>query len=166
MTVEITFGSLWTDGPDSSDERVALTQLSDENTHVHGFLQVVIGGQSLPCLGFFGPDDVCFNTWVHELAIASRTLAASDLTAYVFDEGAQGQPAFHFERMGGQVFVSVRASLVSDGTGDPAWERVPCALEDFIAAVTRFTIEFRETLVAQAGFELAQLWWDQFAEPA
>lgn len=163
MTVEICFGSLWTYTADSSDEHLPLTQLSEENTHVHGLLQVVVGGKALPCLGFFGPDDVCFNTWVHELAVASRAVMTSDPVAYVFDEGEQGQPAFHFERTGGQVLLSVRASSISDGPGDPSWERVPCALQDFIAAVSRFVIEFRETLIAQAGSDRAERWWRHFS---
>ena len=166
MTVEINFGSLWTYAADASDERLALTRLSDENTHVHGLLQIVVGGNVLPSLGFFGPDDVCFNTWVHELAVVSRTVATSDLAAHVFDEGEQGQPAFHFERTGGEVLVSVRASSISGGPGDPTWDRVPCALEDFVAAVSGFMIQFRATLITQAGSERAELWWRQFSEPA
>ena len=120
----------------------------------------------LPSLGFFEPDDVCFNTWVHELAVVSRAVTTSDPAAYVFDEGEQGQPAFHFERTGGEVFVSVRTSSISDGPGDPTWDRVPCALEDLVAAVSRFMIQFRESLITQAGSERAELWWRQFAEPA
>jgi hypothetical protein len=166
VTAEIRFGSLWTYALGSTDTRVALAHLSDENTHVHGLLEVLVGGRALPCLGFFGPDDVCFNDWVHELAHAARTVVASDPAAHVFDEGEQGQPAFHFERAGGNVFVSVRKSQISDRHGDPTWERVPCALDDFVAAVSRFIGEFRETLAAQAGAERAQRWWHQFVEPA
>ena len=162
MPFEIAFESLWTHG--ETDEPVSLTFLSDENTHVHGKLRIVVRGCELPRLGFFGPDDVCFNAWVHELTTAARVLVAADPAAHVFDEGEQGQPAYHFERAGSDVFVSVRASMISDGTADPSWERVPCKLEEFVVSVSRFVAAFSSALEALAGEERAESWWKQFAE--
>jgi hypothetical protein len=167
VTVEITFGGLWTYAPGSSDEdeRLPLAFLSDENTHVHGLLQIVVGKRVLPRLGY-PPDGVCFNEWVRELSAASTTLQASDPASHVYDEGEEGQPAFHFERSGSEVFVSVRTSTISDGQGDSTWERVPCALEELVAAVSRFLLEFRQALVAQAGRDRARLWWRFARGPA
>lgn len=164
MTVKISFDSLWTHGPGPQDERASLAHLSVENTHVHGLLRIDVGGRDLPALGYFGPDDVCFNAWVRELAIASRTLTASDPSAYVYDEGEQGQPAFHFERSGAELLISVRASEISDGAGDSTWERVACALDDFVTEVARFLLEFRYALEAQAGTERAHVWWGEIAD--
>jgi hypothetical protein len=160
MTLAITFGSLWTYAPLSSDDRLPLALLSDENTHVHGLLRIAVGERVLPRLGYFGSDDVCFNEWVRELSEASGTLLASDPASHVYDEMEEGQPAFHFDRIGDQVFVSVRESIA--GEGDPTWERVPCRLDDFVDAASRFLVEFRQALLAQAGHDRAELWWDRF----
>ena len=42
-------------------------------------------------LGFWGPDDVCFNDWAHVLQEAATVLGTSDPAEYTFDEGEQGQ---------------------------------------------------------------------------
>jgi len=165
VTCHIAFEALWTDAP-LSDERAPLSFLSDDNTHVHGMLNIFVDGRVLPRTGFFGPDDACFNAWVRELARASDALVAADPSFHVYDEGEQGQPAFHFERSGAAVFVSVRRSAISDGPGDPTWERVRCSLDEFVAAVATFLETFRNALSEQAGPERAERWWRQLADPA
>src|SRR5262245_41071001 len=99
MSVSITFGDLWAYAGELSDERVSLSELAaDGRTHIDVRLELSINGRLLPYLGFFGPDDVCFNTWLCELRTAARRLSQSDHSEHVFDEGEQGQPAFKFER--------------------------------------------------------------------
>src|SRR5690606_24049539 len=107
---EIDFANLWTYEGDSSDERLPLSQLSESGGHIHGLLQIKVNGTVLPRLGFFGPDDVCFNEWVFTLRSALRELSDSTSTSYTYGEGEQGQPAFLFERDGDAAFLSIVAS--------------------------------------------------------
>jgi hypothetical protein len=159
VSFEISFANLWTHDPTTSDERASLTALSEDNCHVHGELRIAVDGRALPYLGFFGPDDVCFNAWVRELASALENLSESDDAVHVFDEGEQGQPSFHFEREGECVLVSVRASAFADHPGDPAWERVRCSFDDFGYAVSSFLSSFRAVLNEVVGRERGASWW-------
>jgi hypothetical protein len=113
---------------------VSRSHTSDEskNSHIHARLEIVIGGQCLPRLGFWGPDDVCLNTWVRELLCIRSVLGATD-GRYVFDEGEQGQPAFAFERCEDRVLVSVLRSKISDAGGDDNWHKVPCRASELFS---------------------------------
>ena len=73
--------------------------------------------------------------------------------------------AARMDREGERVYVSVRASLLSDGQGDPTWERFPCALDEFVEAVSLFIDRFRSILIVEAGTERTRVWWHQFAGP-
>src|SRR5260370_23174940 len=77
--------------------------------HLHGGLRIELGGGLVPDLGHFGPDDVCFNTWLPELRAVLQIFRASSPGRHIFDEGEQGQPAFVFERSDDLAYFSISA---------------------------------------------------------
>lgn len=162
--VRISFSNLWTHA-DEPGERAPLSELERDGEigHIHGLLTIEIAGRSVPQLGFFGPDDVCFDTWVVELCNVVNTLAHSP-AEYTFDEGEQGQPAFKFERQGPEVAFSIVESSFS-GTGgdaDAEWQDVRFSYEEFRAVVVVFLDELRKQLRAQVPVE-ADRWWPKEA---
>lgn len=88
----------------------------------------------MPHLGYFGPDDVCFDTWVEELTRIFGNLVRGGDFSHVFDEGEQGQPAFVFERCGNKVHFSICDSEFSEGRSDAKWQQVEFGREDFLRA--------------------------------
>jgi hypothetical protein len=109
--------------------------------HIHGAMRLEIGGRVVPYMGYFGPDDVCINTWVAQLQAVSAAFRRDD-TRYTFDEGEQGQPAFRFDRDGDTARLSIVASEISDGEGDDdvqgvafQWRDLEPALHEFGAAL-------------------------------
>jgi hypothetical protein len=160
---EIRFSELWTYECGNSSERVPLAQLSDRGGHVHGRLEIQVNGLSLPYLGYFGPDDVCFNEWLFQLHAALNTLRSAPRISHTYDEGEQGQPAFLFEREDDALFVSIVASELSDGAAHPDWQRVPCSFADFDGTVARFLADFRQHLCTAAP-QFAAEWWSRIVE--
>lgn len=159
-TVTIGFSGLFSPNvEDSAAQNPLATGLTDENNHVHGDLKVLVNDRSLPQMGFWGPHDVCCNTWVVELCQAVRTLDVVDEGTYVFDEGEQGQPAFTFRRSSAVLFVSVEDSLISGGVGNPEWKDVPCEYEDFRFHVCRLRGLLRSSLGYHVGQERARTWF-------
>ncbi len=140
MTVEIGFQGLWTYKGSDASKRNPLSDLNSSGGHIHGRLSIVISGRPLRYLGYFGPDDVCFGEWVHELSAMAKALPAHDPSRHVYDEGEQGQPAFLFERKGAQVHVSIVDSEV-DGKGDPSWGVQVCGLDDLVGEIQKFLID-------------------------
>ena len=119
------------------EEALPLSTLAPEQ-HVHGGLRIEIGGRRVPHLGFFGEDDVCFDTWVEELTkIVGKLLHCPEFTR-VFDAGDQGQPAFVFERRGDKVLFSIRDSEFSGGKADPEWQEIEFEVADFLTAYQGF----------------------------
>lgn len=114
----------------------ALNSLVEED-HIHGGLRIEIGGRLVPCLGYFGADDVCLDVWVGELSAAAKALESTN-GKHSFDEGEQGQPAFVFEREGELAHFSIADSMISDGVGLPDWQRVPFQPDEFITAYESF----------------------------
>lgn len=161
----IEFANLWTYEAGSSDERLPLNQLSESGNHIHGLLQIKINGNLLPRLGFFGPDDVCFNEWVFELRSALRELRGSTSTSYIYDEGEQGQPAFLFERDDDVAFVSIVASQLSDAEADPEWQRVQFSFSEFEREVEDFLSRLRGHIEIESS-EFGERWWAQVTERA
>jgi hypothetical protein len=165
MPFEIAFSNLWTYEGGNSDKRLPLSRLSERGGHIHGLLQIKIDGRLLPYLGYFGPDDVCFNEWIFELKSAVKILAASATASYTYDEGEQGQPAFLFERNGNVAFVSVVASQLSDTEGDPDWQRVQFSFADFKRNVEQFLVQLQQHITA-ASSQFGRHWWEHVAERA
>ena len=163
MTIGISFSKLFTFSSHDTSVRLPLDMLMQGAGHVHGFLKIEISGRNLPYLGYFGPDDVCFNTWIEELSHAVQTLGTAETATYIFDEGEQGQPAFTFQRDGDFVCVSVTESLLSGATADPSYQNVRCLWLDFNSAVLSFFACFRKALEEQCP-QMAQTWWAKHAQ--
>lgn len=152
-TVQILASDLWTG---EYRARRPLGDLDDGGSgHIHGRLEIVIGGRRLPRLGYWGPDDVCLDTSVSELRAARRVLSDRD-AQYTVDEGEQGQPAYVFRRLGNRVHVSVSDSPLSDGPGEPDWQNVPCDATGFIAAIDAFLTRVEREVLALG--EVGQRW--------
>ncbi len=160
---EIRFSELWTYESGKTSERLPLSRLSDRGGHVHGRLEIEVNGVLLPYLGYFGPDDVCFNEWVFQLHSALITLRSARRISHTYDEGEQGQPAFLFERDGDTLSVSIVASDLSDGIADPDWQRVACNFADFERSAATFLTTFRQHLHTVAP-KFAAEWWTRVAE--
>jgi hypothetical protein len=109
--------------------------------HLHGGLRLELGGRLVPNLGYFGPDDVCINTWLGELDAVARVFNASKSGKYVFDEGEQGQPAFVFERANNAAYFRI-VEGIGGGTADPDWQRVEFSPDDFLTEHQRFREAF------------------------
>lgn len=130
--------------------------------HLHGGLRLEIAGRLVPCLGFFGPDDVCIGDWLEELAHASLALSAPG-GRHVFDEGEQGQPAFVFEREADRAYFSIARSEITDTDGPAGWQRIEFRPEDFVTAHREFLARLLEYL-RQVGPE-AEAWAREHVRP-
>jgi hypothetical protein len=160
---EIRFSDLWTYECSNTSERLTIARLSDRGGHVHGRLEIEVNRVQLPYLGYFGPDDVCFNEWVFQLHSALSTLKSAPRSSHTYDEGEQGQPAFLFERESDLLFVSIVASELSDGAADPDWHRVACSFTEFDRSVARFLTDFRQHLCTAAP-QFAAEWWSRIVQ--
>jgi len=160
-SVRISAADLWTYriAETGGTEREPLSRLGEEPNggHVHGRLRIEIAGRPLPHLGFFGPDDVCLNTWLVELCSVVNTLAGMGAT-YTFDEGEQGQPAFKFVRIGDDVSFSIIESMLGGGHADADWQDVRLPYQDLREAVDVFLDELRAELRRQAP-KTWERWW-------
>lgn len=84
MSASIRFDHLFTYAVEEPQVRLPISFLSDGSGHIHGELAIhhIGGGNPLPSLGYFGPDDVCLNTWTQELhAIEEALSKAASLRA-------------------------------------------------------------------------------------
>ena len=147
-TVRIFYESLGVD-EGGADGILPLSALSDD-CHVHGGLRIIIHRRLVPRLGFFGPDDVCFSTWLEELETVYTLFRAAETARYVFDEGEQGQPAFLFEREGKKMTLSIIASRISGGKADSDWQNVGFLYEDFNDQYLKMREAFLQRLVEAA----------------
>jgi hypothetical protein len=156
--IKIRASGLWTHG-DAPSERLPLTQLErrGELGHVHGRLSIEIDGREVPHLGFFGPDDVCFNAWLVELSHALAAVA-EEAGEHTFDECEQGQPAFKFVRVRDMVSFSIVASVLSGSDGDSGWSDVRVPYGEFRDAVLSFVEELKGLLAHQAP-SAWERWW-------
>jgi hypothetical protein len=159
--VRVSVANMWTYGVSNSGgtDRQPPSRLGDKRNagHIHGGLTVEIAGRSIPHLGFFGPDDVCLNTWVVELCNVVNALVAAP-GEYTFDEGEQGQPAFQFIRVGDEIVFSIVESALGGGRADTEWQGVRCPYEEFRAEVLRFLDELRDDLRQQVPENWGR-WW-------
>ena len=156
-TVRMECSGLWTQGADDERAPVSFLEQAEEIGHIHGRLTIEIAGKQVPSLGYFGPDDVCLDTWLVELCNVVNRLARSG-DEYTFDEGEQGQPAFRFTRLGSELVLSIVDSALSGRSGNPDWQNVTCLFEDFRAAVIGLLDALRAELRRQAPTTWEQ-WW-------
>jgi hypothetical protein len=146
-SLQISFNGLAVLKGDS--EPLPLSALT-EDCHVHGELQIRIGDSLLPHLGYLGPDDVCFSTWLVELDNVLKEFEGKRIAQYLFDEGEQGQPAFLFEREGEQMFLSIIHSEISEGKGDHKCQKVAFTYLEFVNQVKRLQSSFLTELKMEA----------------
>jgi hypothetical protein len=137
------------------EDRLPLTALTVEE-HIHGLLEIRIAGVPIPQMGFFGPDDVCVDTWFVELLTARHVLLSGDPSAHVFDEAEQGQPAFAFRRRDDTVTVTVEESLIGGGRAIPDLNP-SCLLPAFTDAVDAFESDLADRVGAIGPVGLAWL---------
>jgi len=137
-------------------ERLPLAGLT-RDAHIHGGLRLEVGGRLVPSLGYFGPDDVCFNTWLEEFWSAALAFESADEASYTFDEEEQGQPAFVFERVGDRAYFSIAEAEYSEGKANPDWQRVEFSPGEFLAEHIRFREGFFATLRAAVP-QVAEEW--------
>jgi hypothetical protein len=156
MSVTIFFENLAVCG---CEERLPLSSLDlDENSHLHGGLRFQIEGRLVPHMGYFGPDDVCFNTWVVEFERLIKTFDTVKEATYVFDEGEQGQPAYQFEKCGEKVSLSIIEGVgAPDWKADPEWLQIEFDYQEFKTEYLKFKAMFLEE-VKSAAPEAGRKW--------
>jgi hypothetical protein len=148
MSIQIALKDPWVSGvlPEGGSRELPVSSLKNDGSHLHGELLIVVEGEPIPRMGYFGPRDVCVADWVRELQAAVTDLRSSDPARHLYDECEQGQPAFLFERHGEIVTVSIVDSELGDGVGSPEWGRRTCSLAEFETEVGRFISELETTL--------------------
>jgi hypothetical protein len=160
VSFSIELGSVYVAGQTTGD-RHPLFRLNDGRlSHIHGEVRIVVAGEMLPALGYFGPDDVCLNTWCTELAAIRTVLSSSESAVHVFDEGEEGQPSFVFRRQGDHVLVSVLEGT-GGGRADPSWSDVPIEFDRVIAEIDVF-LGCVEVLVSEQAGAAGRRWIDRW----
>jgi hypothetical protein len=143
-------------------ERLPLSALAPDE-HIHGGLRLQFGARFVPYLGYFGPDDACFNTWLKEWWFATRAFESATDTRYVFDEGEQGQPAYVFERAGDRAYFSIVDAEFSGGKADPDWQCIEFSPHEFSSEHDRFRESFFAAVRAAAPYVADQ--WIRHHDP-
>ena len=161
MSVEIEARALHVSADEGRIPLESAAPAEELNEHIHAELVIRIDGRGLPRMGFFGPGDVCLDSWARELVGIRAALGAGD-ARYEYDEGEQGQPSFVFERSGSWAYVSVEASDFGGGERDPDWQRVRCEVSDLLEAIDRFFAALRDQTTRSGPY--GALWWREKAE--
>lgn len=166
-SVSFSFGRLFVPVDEDPAARPAIGEsLTEDNNHIHGWLELRINGRPLPRMGFRGVQDVCFNTWIAELRKAIAALENAPDAAHVFDEGEQGAPAFRFRRDGATLWVSVERSALSGAPGEETWSEEACQFEHFRSETERFLRVFRAEIERALRGARAAAWWASVAGPS
>ncbi|GEN10795.1 hypothetical protein SAMN05443572_112155 [Myxococcus fulvus] len=147
--------------PGEGNERRPLAALCEEEPHVHGELAWTLGERRVPCMGFWGPDDVCLGQWWDELTRAVAAL--SDRQPYTLDTCEQGDPAFLFERTDASLYLSIVAGT-GGGAPHPEWQNAEFAWDDLGAALRRFKRDLRQLLELSGPPVLPEEWKKRFSE--
>lgn len=118
------------------------TYQGDSYAHIHGHLNFEIGGRSVLAMGYFGPNDVCFNTWI-VVFVGIIKAVKERRESYKFDEYEQGQSAFLFEvKSPAQVVLSIIKSESGEGYDHPDWQNIAFSYADFEATFLGFKSDF------------------------
>jgi hypothetical protein len=149
----------------NNPRRLPLVELDTSNAHIHGALLINIGNRSVPYMGYFGGNDVCFAQWIEELDKICHEFKDNDQGRYCFDEGEQGQPAFPFEREGEMMYLSIIDSALSDGEGDDDWQKVEFSYQEFMSEYEAFRKQFSAELHRSAP-AVASEWIGKFLRRA
>ncbi|GAB3974253.1 hypothetical protein GCM10028806_29720 [Spirosoma terrae] len=134
--------------------------LNDDSAfrHIHGLLDFKIDNVTVPYMGYFGAEDVCFNTWFEELSNVIVSYRQGEKT-YLFDEGEQGQPAYQFDFEDGLCFLSIIDSPISAAEGDPDWQKVKFEMADLVATYDEVKVGFLNEVQVKAPDALSS-WKD------
>ena len=153
--VELSFDNLWIE---DDEGKLSLSRLPDsfepENRHIHGELVFKVEGVQLPYMGYFGDDDVCFNTWLYELIQVSKL---NDNEEYIFDEGEQGQPAYKFHRRKNTLYISIIDSLLTGQLGDSEWQNKSCDFNQFKEELDKLVCDF-STNLKKVSSSISEKW--------
>lgn len=161
MSVAISFVKLHATGWEGNESvRVPLEKMDSEE-HIHGELKISWNGRVVPRLGYFGADDVCMNTWIQEFHAIVEALSKSETACYVFDEGEQGQPAYRFQREDDWVYLSIVASEISDGPGDPDFCDLKSEYTQFIEEIREFLKRF-DAVMRQTNVKTYEKWLSEW----
>jgi hypothetical protein len=161
MSYSINFSELWTYAPSDAEHKLPVSALPDDGAaHIHGRLEIIVGGRALPHLGYWGPKDVCLGQWLQVLRDAVKALGAAPKSEYTYDEGEQGQPAFHWKRIDDKVFVSITDSVLSDGRADPTWNEVAFEYDEFVQEFEMFQSSLRVAVSKDAPVG-GSVWFNQ-----
>jgi hypothetical protein len=89
MSIEIALKDPWVSRvlPEGGSQELPVSSLKNDGSHLHGELLIVVDGEPIPRMGYFGPRDVCVTAWVRELRTAARELRSS-ASATLSGEGA------------------------------------------------------------------------------
>jgi len=130
--------------------------------HIHGYMNIEIGGRPIPRLGYGGKNDVCFNTWIVELANLRKAVQERK-SSYTFDEYEQGQPAYLFEiRPQSMIALSLIDSESGHGKGDKRWKQVLFSYADFKSELLKFRGEFLAE-ISEISPDLVDFWTAKFS---
>ncbi|WP_375755285.1 hypothetical protein [Corallococcus exercitus] len=147
--------------PGEGREQLPLTELNEDEPHIHGELRWTLAGRQVPAMGFWGPDDVCLGEWWDGLNATLPELAAGE--SYTLDSCEQGSPAFLFERRGESVLLSIVAGM-GGGNPNPDWQQVTFAWDDWVQEVRAFKRRLREWVETKGPRELPAEWKARFSE--
>ena len=128
---------------------------TDHFSHVHGHLQIVIDEMVVPCMGYFGEEDVCLNAWFNVLGTLVRNFESGKDTEYTYDEGEQGQPAFRFVLIKpNEVAFSIVDSAISGASGIKKWRNKTFPLSDLKKEYQKVAEQFLKEATAKAPAQL------------
>ncbi|WP_147446970.1 hypothetical protein [Corallococcus sp. CA054B] len=147
--------------PGEDTERRPLTELHEDEPHIHGELRWTIAGRQVPGMGFWGPDDVCLGEWWDGINATLTGLAAEG--THTLDSCEQGDSAFLFERRGESVLLSIVAGM-GGGDSNPDWQQVPFAWADWGAAACAFRQQLREWIETKGPRDIPSEWTARFSE--
>lgn len=136
--------------------------------HIHGYLSITTGEEKLGHLGFFGEDDVCFNTWIGILDGIIDCFSKSTQCRFLECTGEQGDPAFEFCRDNDLVYISyvdpeVYYSILSSeyfDSGRVGKESLICSYADFDSTLRSFLEQIKNDIFIALG-DFASVWWEQ-----
>lgn len=130
---------------------------TNDFSHVHGHLQIVIDEKVVPAMGYFGEEDVCLNHWFDVLGTIIRNFESGKETEYTYDEGEQGQPAFQFVLIKpNEVAFSIVDSVISGSGGGKKWRNKTFPLSDLKKGYQKVTEQFLKEVAAEAPAQLPQ----------
>lgn len=102
--------------------------------HLHGPLEICIGGRYIPPDSFHDSGDVCLDEWLSKLSNLIRESRAGKLTSLeAIWMGEDGARRYIFQRMERTVYFSIQypgIMMWNKWRNDPSWQGIPFKLDD------------------------------------